>query len=465
MTLGVVALARPTFDVDFAELTASRAFSVLDAAAPGWQGRRVLLFDAATTAAAIDELADIGISALLVLQVTFTDATMTKVLTDAVEVPLAFWAFPEARTGGRLRLNSLCGLNLAAYALRRRGLDFAYLYREPSTDAIADVRRVVVGPQTPGSKPAVDAAPLSAAAYASADRVVAAMRNATMAVIGKHPDGFEPSEFDADVVRGITGVTIKRLELNELFTAALEAPAAAVTAARARAEESLGDLSRLDQAALERSLRLFCALDRLATDQGWDGFATRCWPECFTEFGAAACAPQAMMTGQGIPGGCEADAYGTLTSLVLQTLAGEPAFVADLVDVDVTDDTAVFWHCGLAPLTMAHSVSEPSGTIHSNRKKPLLHEFPLKPGRVTVARLSRSKGVHGLVVGGGHMLRVPRPFSGTAGVIRFDAAVDEVLDTIMREGLEHHYGIVYGDHRAELRALGERWGLPVVELT
>ena len=53
----------------------------------------------------------------------------------------------------------------------------------------------------------------------------------------------------------------------------------------------------------------------------------------------------------GIPTGCEADALGTLTTLLLQEAAGTPAFMADLVDIDT--DSAVFWHCGLAPLSMA----------------------------------------------------------------------------------------------------------------
>ena len=53
----------------------------------------------------------------------------------------------------------------------------------------------------------------------------------------------------------------------------------------------------------------------LIAENEWSGFATRCWPECFTDFGGAACAPQAMLTNAGIPGGCEADVYGTLTSL------------------------------------------------------------------------------------------------------------------------------------------------------
>jgi hypothetical protein len=62
------------------------------------------------------------------------------------------------------------------------------------------------------------------------------------------------------------------------------------------------------------------------------------------------------------------------------------------------------------------------------------------------------------------MLRRPLPFSGTAGVLQFDTPVDAVLETIMSEGLEHHYGLVYADVREELRALAHEIGIPVIEL-
>ena len=37
-----------------------------------------------------------------------------------LDVPLLLWTFPEERTGGRLRLNSFCGANLASHTLSRR---------------------------------------------------------------------------------------------------------------------------------------------------------------------------------------------------------------------------------------------------------------------------------------------------------------------------------------------------------
>jgi len=91
-------------------------------------------------------------------------------------------------------------------------------------------------------------------------------------------------------------------------------------------------------------------------------------------------------------------------------------------------------------------------------------EFPLKPGRVTVARLSQSGGTYRLVIGSGEMLRAPVSFQGTSGVLRFDSPVDDVLDSIMGQGLEHHFCLAYGDHAEALTALAAMLDLPVIRL-
>ncbi len=468
MRLGVMALARPTFDVDYAEEVAAAARAVIEGVAPGYAGGRKLLFDAADTRAAIDELRGRPLDALLVLQATFTDATMTAELATAIDAPLILWAFPERRTGGRLRLNSLCGINLAAHALGRTGRAFTYMYNDADDPrAAAELARLLQGGGNvnTAARPVPRAAELSAGAFEAAEQVEQALDGLTTGLVGDYPDGFDPSRYDAEAVQRLLGVTIDRIELADLFAAADDVHPDAVAATRQRAASALGSLDELDQDSLDASLRIYGGLRNLAARRQWSGVATRCWPECFTQYGGAACAPQAMLTDDGIPGMCEADVYGNLTSLILRELSGQAPFNADLVDIDEASDSAVFWHCGLAPLTMAAVETDPAPTVHSNRHKPLLHEFALKPGRVTIARLSQAGNVHKLVVGGGEMLAEPRPFSGTAGTIRFDKPAGDVLTTIMAEGLEHHYGLVYGGYEEELLALATHWSLPVVNLT
>jgi L-fucose isomerase-like protein len=132
--------------------------------------------------------------------------------------------------------------------------------------------------------------------------------------------------------------------------------------------------------------------------------------------------------------------------------------------MDGAGNTGVFWHCGSAPLSMADPVVQPRAQLHSNRKMPLLQEFTLKPGRVSIARISQARGRTTMILAGGEMIAAPMSFTGTSGVIRFDRSTEDVTEAMMEFGLEHHVALVYGEHRGVLRALGEAMGLPVVEL-
>ena len=465
--IGVLPLGRQTFDVAYAEEMAARAFEALDATDAEIVGPRELLYDAASPAEAIDSLVGEDLDLLVVMQVTFTDASMTEVIGRELPSPIALWAFPEERTGGRLRLNSFCGINLAGHALQRIGRRYRYLYAHPGDDGVGErVVDLADAPDVaPGQWPVPTAEGLDPGAITRADAARVRLAGSRVAVVGDHPTGFVPCGYDAGAVAELLGTTVDKLALPEFFARARAADAADVAGARSRAASSLEGLDAVDQTELDNSLRFYPALRSLAATGGYAGFAVRCWPECFTEYGGAFCGSAAMSNDDGVPAACEADAYGVLTALALQWVADGPALVADLVDVDVDEGTAVLWHCGKAPVSMADPAGEPPrASVHSNRRKPLLNEFAFKPGRVTIARLSQRRNEHALVVGSGEMVRAPLAFSGTAGVVRFDRPAADVVETIMAEGLEHHYGFVYGDVRDELYALAEGWDLPVVVL-
>ena len=464
--IGVVALGRPTFDVPFAEATTRHAFDTLASLDVELVGSRELLFDADSVRQILPALRMENLDLLLILQVTFTDATMTVALAQEIDAPIALWGVPEARTGGRLRLNSLCGINLAAHALGKARRSCAYILAPADSAAAgADIAALASNfhPTKPASISAVQQP--SGDATEQADRAQQALSTKRIGRIGMHPDGFDTCMFESTSLRALTGVTVEQIELGELFTDARNAQDAEVDEIRERVAQNLTGLEDVEQEPLDKSLRLYASLKGIAERNELAGLAVRCWPEMFTEYGCAACGPMAMMNEDKTPCACEADVYGNVTTLMLQELSGEPAIIADLVDMDPDSDTGVLWHCGLAPISMADPESRPHADIHSNRRKPLLNAFPLKPGRVTVARLSQAKGETKLVVGGGEMIRAPQSFSGTAGVIQFDRPVPEVLDTVMAEGLEHHYGFTYGDYRSELVALASRMGIPVLALT
>ncbi len=469
MRVGVAAVARPTFDVPFAEETARSAFRRLADVGRdlGWHlvGDATLRMDAEAVGEAVAGLAAAEPNAVVLLHASFTDSTLVQPFAT-LGVPIAMWAFPEDRTGGRLRLNSLCGINLAAFALKERGVRYGYLYRSVDDPAVpVELSAAVAGEPRPTRRTRVAAGPLSRDATDHATEIVARLRSTTIGLIGDHPTGFEPCAYDAARLGELGGVTVDPIPLPSLFEKAHDVSDDRAAPVHTLVGERLQGADAVDQRELDRAVRLHVALADAAAEHGWSGLAMRCWPECFTDYGSAACAAQAMLSDHGVPGCCEADVYGNLTSLVLQWLGGGPAFVADLVDLDRTSQTGVLWHCGIAPFALADPNAVATATVHSNRAKPLLHEFPLRPGRVTIARFSQAGRGHALVVGGGDVVGAPISFSGTSGVVRFDAPVDDVLAVVMGEGLEHHYGLVYGDFGDELRAVAAALDIPVIELT
>lgn len=461
LTFGVAALGRPTFDVPYAEEMKDKAFAAIEAAGIRVVGPRSLLYDATAAEAAIAEIKNRDkIDALLILQITFTDATMTVKLAKEASAPVAVWAVPEPRIGGRLRLNAFCGLNLAAHALGRAGVPHGWLFAAPDAKGLAESLRSFASPKSIGPSRARPGAGKSAAGLEALNKV----RGGRISVVGDHPAGFDTCEFDEGELAALAGVEVKQVPLGELFERAKAIPDARVRAARAMSKKGVAGLDAVDQIQLDRSFRVFCALDDIRIETGAKGLAVRCWPETFTEYGCAACGPMAMMNEKRVPCACEADVYGSFSALLLQELADEPAWMADLVDVDASDGTGVFWHCGLAPLSMCDPEATPEAAIHTNRKMPLLHQFPLKPGGFTFARLSQARNQTKLVVGAGEFLRRPMAFTGTSGIFRFARPLDEVVSAIMDEALEHHFAIAYGDHREALKTIAAEMKIPVLEI-
>jgi L-fucose isomerase-like protein len=462
--IGVAALARPTFDVPFAEELARDAFETLDALDVELVGSRKLLFDTVEATAALKDLAAQKLDALLLLQVTFTDASMAVEFARTVSAPLAIWAFPETRSGGRLRLNSFCGLNLALHALGRAGKAASYLYSSPKAPHIGHALTALLTgatlmppPTGPSGMPAVTDQTLAQVTLEN-------LKGRKIGLVGEHPVGFDTCRYDSSAIKALMGMDVEPITLGELFKRAKTAPIATVEKLRRDVGVSLKGIDEVDQVQLDRSLSVFDALRSLAQDKQCSAMAVRCWPEMFTEYGCAACGPMAMLNGAQIPAACEADVYGAMTSLLLQEIAGESSWLADIVDIDAASDTGVLWHCGLAPLSMCDPLFRPEAQIHTNRRMPLLHQFPLKPGRITLARISQARNRTTMIVGGGEVARAPMSFTGTSATVKFDGGTEKAMQRLLGHALEHHLAIVYGDHRGALRAVGSQLGLPVVEL-
>jgi len=450
--IAFVPLARTTFDIPLASQMTQNARDCLQAAGMTLVGPDELITDLAGAQAAGQALAHEAIDLLVVFQASFADSTMVTTLAEAqaaaaCPAPLFLWAVPEPCTGGRLRLNSLCGINLAGHALTLRRQRYAYAYTAPDDAAtLAQIRSL-----------------------AAAGMVRRRLQSARLGVVGEHPAGMDSCHLDAPLLKAHLGLEVQQIALAEVFERARLVPQPQITAVRAILDTRLDNLAELEQKPLAGTLSVYMALKEIAAERQLDGLAVRCWPEFFTEMGCAGCGAMSMLSdgldlAAPIPCSCEADINGTVTQLILQWLADAPAFGTDIVAMDFDQDVVALWHCGLAPLCMADPDIQAQGGIHSNRKLPLVFEFPLKPGPITLARLSQASGDLRLVLGQGEMLALPRPFSGTSGSLRLQRPARQFFDRLMQEGLEHHVSLVYGAYLPALQALAGLLDLPTLVL-
>ena len=442
LRVALVPIARVNFDMELAEKITNQFRSNLIFNGLKVVGGKKLITNLDQARQAVEELAGDVFELLLIFQATFADSTMVTYLAEQIDKPIFLWSVPEEPNGGRLRLNSLCGINLAGHALSLAGRDYEFVYtHQNDTQGFKKVRSI-----------------------ASAASVVEKLKSTRLGVVGEHPAGMDTCHLDADDLKRRFGVEFVNIDLNTVFERVRSMEKGKIEPVRAQLDKKLNNLNELEQSPVNGTLSTYVVLSEIAKEERLDGIAVRCWPEFFTDLQCSACGAISLLTDKGIPSSCEADANGTLTQLILQWLSDSAAFGTDMVSVNYDEDHFIVWHCGLGPLSLADPAFQPRGTVHSNRKLPLLMEFPFKPGAVTAARLSRTVDGLRLVVGRGEMLSAPLSFSGTSGVLRFETPAKDVLDTIIREGLEHHIAVTYGDFKDDLFELSKMLDLPLLQL-
>ena len=447
LNIAFLPIVRTTFDVLLAEEMIRVARENLIGAGFHLLGPEHSITDLPTAKKIAGELSSESIDLLLIFQATFADSTMVVELAEALDAPVFLWAVPEPWSGGRLRLNSLCGINVAAHAFTLRKMKYEYAYGLPQDAEIIEKIRI----------------------SARGNSLRSRLKTAKLGVVGEHPAGMDTCNLDEPKLRELFGIQIQRIELEAVFDRARAVNKTTIDQTRALIDRRLDNLFSLEQVPLNGTLSVYNALKEIAIEQQLDGLAVRCWPEFFTQLGCAACGAMSMLSdGLGLetalPCSCEADINGTLTQLMLQTLADAPAFGTDIVGIDPAQDLMALWHCGLAPLSMADPSLPAHGGVHSNRGLPLVMDFQLKSGPITFARISQATGNISLVLGKGEMLSLPKPFSGTSGTLRPGGSTEKFLEVLMRDGLEHHISLVYGNYLAELQAFAHQAGISVLTI-
>jgi L-fucose isomerase-like protein len=130
--------------------------------------------------------------------------------------------------------------------------------------------------------------------------------------------------------------------------------------------------------------------------------------------------------------------------LTLQRLTGQPVFLCDVFHLDEKKNTILTYHCGAAASSLAYNKNEISIRKHAQGIGATV-EFPIKPGRVTIARIGSCVGKYRMFIASGEAIRTKQIVRGNPLEVRLDSKVEDFLKTVTSRGVEHHMLMVHGN--------------------
>jgi len=215
------------------------------------------------------------------------------------------------------------------------------------------------------------------------------------------------------------------------------------------------------------SIKLYLATKELIKEKGYDFIAVRCLPEMATHY-TTFCVAHALLNDDSDAEGekervicaCEVDSNGALTMQILKqvTLGREPIGFSDVRYLDPKENILWISNCGSQPTQFAKTRKDVHWVPHCIPEFKLkigaaCPQYISKPGRVTLARLSRIKGNYVMLIASGNALDFPREklketfweFSPHA-FVKLDCSPENFL----AEMRSNHIHMVYGDYVEEL---------------
>lgn len=391
---------------------------------------------------AIDLFRASGVDAVIMLYGAFTGDDVPCALADALRVPLILWApaEPPYERESRLWANALCCMTMNAAALRRMGHRCSYVYGDyTDKEACKKLSRLV-----------------------RALSVKAAFCGLQFGLLGYRPTAFYTCTFDEPLIRRTFGVRIEGTELKVVFDEMAALPFSEVQSDMKRLSGRF-DPSQLPEHHLENHARLYLALKKVMAAQGYDWATIKCWPE-MGNLHTQPCGVLARLADEGINIGCEGDVDAGLAAIAQHHLTGLPTFITDMINFDETENLLTYWHCGNAALSLADTDDEVLLRNHPLVGQGTAFYGALREGPVTIARFCNIDGVYKLFLLRGQAVKTRRATKGVMVNVRVDTPVREVLDGIIKNGVPHHYSIVWSDVADELVTLAELLGLAVIEL-
>lgn len=379
------------------------------------------------------KLLSANVDGLVIISGTFHLGHLALVFAKYIKKPFLLWAYNELPyDGGKIRLNAVCGLNLNASNLYKTGKDD---YSCTIGDSIDEK-------------------------WIDALRVKVALLNAKVGLVGYRAHGFFNVGVDDMDIYKKTGILIDHYEISDMFSQPVS------DSEILEEEKEVRDLficKDVNDAQVKKVAQLCVSAARFVEKNGLTAVAVRCWPEFAANYGISPCAAMSVLQSKGIILSCEGDIEGALSMLAGAALGAETPFLADLSQVDLQEDFALMWHCGVAPANLWDGKSERTLDTYFAGGKGVTAGFVMKEGHVNLMRFDTARGKTRMFLAAGESVEMKKQLCGTYTKVKFEQNINALLNTVTETGVAHHLAMLYGEYRDVLRLAAKMMNYEIIE--
>lgn len=381
-----------------------------------------------------------GADIVIMVYGAFTGDDVCTTIAERLNLPLILWAPREPDVhGGRLLSNALVAMTMNSASLLRLGHHPHTIYGGlESEDAKNKIKN-----------------------YIRAYSAIKKLRGSTLGLFGYRPTAFYNSAFDEGLIRKTFGITIEETDLKVVFDRMQEVDEEALSKDLAYIKElyQFGD-DFIPEYQLNHS-RLFLTLKQLMQEQNYAYGVIKCWPE-MGNLKAVPCAVLGRLADAGYSIACEGDMDVSLSMAAQNALTDKSNFITDLIDINEEQNYLTFWHCGNAAPSLHHKDCQVKLCDHPLYNKGSAFRAVLKEGPVTVSRFCNIGGKYKLFITGGTAIKADMYTPGCMVNVVTEAPVRSIIEGIIKEGVPHHYSVVWEDVVDDMITLAEILGIEVM---
>jgi L-fucose isomerase len=416
---------------DLAQAFAHGARQALQAAGLEVRGPQELVFETGQCIAAARALQEQGADCVLLLLGTWVFAPTVVDTLRAVDLPFGIWA--EDCPGSF----SLTAGGAVHGSLDELGLKHRFFYGSPGSAALAG----------------------EIAAFARAAAALRSLRGRRLAVIGGRVMGMYTTMADIIQVKNLFGVEVEQIDSLRVQMAAARLAEGEVGRVGKELRERFGGV-HTQEAALDKSIRLYLALKAILEQEGYGIAALKCQEEMINDY-ACFCLAASLLNNEGFTISCEADINAALTMHLLRAVSGGVALFGDINHLDLEQGALRIVNCGSMPTALAadeKKVELANQYEYLGRAGGATVVFAVRSAPVTIARLFRLEGRYAMVAAEGSTEEFPRERFREAreywphALVRLNGDAGELVQNFR----SNHMHLCLGGHLGALRELC-RW--------